>query len=189
MENLKSLLMNRIDLFQKLSNTDEILLQIHLVGHLLKCTVRGGSMVLICGNGGSASQAQHMAGELVSKFMIERRGLPAIALTTNTSILTAVGNDYGYDKVFSKQVEALASPGDIVIGISTSGSSPNVLEGIRAARGKGAVTIALTVEDAELAKLADLCLCMPASSTPRIQEAHITIGHIICELVEEALCV
>jgi len=148
---------------------------------------RKGKKVILFGNGGSAADAQHITGELVSKFMIDRKGLPAIALTTNTSIVSAIGNDYGYDKVFSKQVEALVESGDVVIGISTSGSSPNVLNGIRAAKEKGATTIGFTGEKGKLSQIVDIALKVPSSSTPRIQEAHITMGHIICYLVEMEL--
>ncbi|MFC1786447.1 SIS domain-containing protein [Halobacteriota archaeon] len=146
-----------------------------------------GKKVVLFGNGGSAADAQHIACELVSKFMLERKGLPAIALTTNTSILTAIGNDYGYNNVFSRQVEALVERGDIVIGISTSGSSPNVIKGIRTAKEKGAITIGFIGRRGELAKVVDLCIKVPSSNTPRIQEAHITIGHIICDIVEKEL--
>lgn len=148
---------------------------------------RGGKVVLF-GNGGSAADAQHIAGELVGKFLMERRALPAMALNTNTSILSALANDYGYETVFSRQVEALVNKEDTVIGISTSGNSPNVIEAIKAARTKGARTIGLTGgRRGKLADVADLTVAVPSESTPRIQEAHITIGHIVCELVEREL--
>ncbi|MFH1859468.1 MAG: D-sedoheptulose 7-phosphate isomerase [bacterium] len=144
--------------------------------------------VLICGNGGSAADAQHMAGELVGRFKMERQALGAIALTTDTSILTAVGNDYGFDDIFSRQIEALVEPGDVVIGISTSGNSPNVLKGIAMANSKKAMTIGLAGKDGgRLRDLADLCIVVPSLNTPRIQESHITIIHIICLLVEQSL--
>lgn len=147
----------------------------------------GGKLVLF-GNGGSAGDAQHIAAELVGRFERERRALPAIALTTNTSILTAIGNDYGYNKIFSRQVEAWVQPADIVIGISTSGNSPNVLEGIAAAKSKGAKTIGLTGEKGgKLASQTDLCLKVPSSSTARIQESHIMIGHLLCLLLEQQI--
>lgn len=147
---------------------------------------KGGKIVLL-GNGGSAADAQHLAGELMGRFKIERQALPAIALTTNTSILTALANDYGYDTVFSRQVEALVDERDVVIGISTSGTSPNVVKALEAARAKGAATIALTGGRGGLKQVADLVLAVPSEDTPRIQEAHITIGHIICELVEKEM--
>jgi D-sedoheptulose 7-phosphate isomerase len=161
--------------------------EIEKISELIIKTYESGNKVILFGNGGSAADAQHIACELVSKFMVERKGLPAIALTTNTSTLTAIGNDYGYDNVFLKQVEALVKPGDLVIGLSTSGSSPNVIKGLKAAREKGAITIGFTGRGGELAQVVDRCIKVPSSSTPRIQEAHITIGHIICYLVEKEL--
>ncbi|MFH1096797.1 MAG: D-sedoheptulose 7-phosphate isomerase [Candidatus Desantisbacteria bacterium] len=144
--------------------------------------------VLICGNGGSAADAQHMAGELVGRFKMERQALGAIALTTDTSILTAIGNDYGFDDIFSRQIEALAETDDVVIGISTSGNSPNVLKGIAMAKKNGAMTIGFTGKDGgKLKDMTDVCIVVPSSNTPRIQEAHITIIHIICLLVEQSL--
>lgn len=147
----------------------------------------GGKLVLF-GNGGSAGDAQHIAAELIGRFERERRALPAIALTTNTSTLTAIGNDYGYNKIFSRQVEAWVQPADVVIGISTSGNSPNVLEGIAAAKLKGAKTIGLTGEKGgKLASQTDLCLKVPSSNTARIQESHIMIGHLLCLLLEQQI--
>lgn len=149
---------------------------------------RNGGKLILFGNGGSAGDAQHIAAELVGRFERERRALPAIALTTNSSTLTAIGNDYGYDKIFSRQVEAWAQPADVVIGISTSGNSPNVLEGIAAAKSKGAKTIGLTGEKGgKLASQADLCLKVPSSNTARIQESHIMIGHLLCLLLEQQI--
>ena len=148
---------------------------------------RGGKVVLF-GNGGSAADAQHIACELVGKFELKRQAFPAIALTTNTSILTALANDDGYDCIFSRQVEALVNEKDVVIGISTSGESSNVIQAIKLAKAKGAKTIGLTGGNGgKLAEVADLVLTVPSNSTPRIQEAHITIGHIVCELVEKEL--
>jgi D-sedoheptulose 7-phosphate isomerase len=155
---------------------------------LLVDTFRNGKKLLVMGNGGSAADAQHLAGEIVGRFRLERRGLPAIALSTDTSILTAVGNDYGFDAVFSRQVEALAQEGDLVIGISTSGSSPNVLSALRLAREMGCRTVGLLGKDGgTIRHQVDVDLTVPGQDTPRIQEGHITIIHILCELVEEAL--
>jgi len=149
---------------------------------------RTGGKVLIFGNGGSAADAQHFAGELVSRFYFDRPGLSAFALTTDTSVLTAIGNDYGYDYVFARQVEASAKAGDIVIGISTSGNSPNVLRGFAAAQKIGAFTIGLTGNSGGAMKaLCELCICAPSSSTPRIQECHLVIEHAICAQVEAIL--
>ena len=149
---------------------------------------REGGKLILFGNGGSAADAQHIAAELVGRFERERRALPAIALTTNSSTLTAIGNDYDYAKIFSRQIEAWAKPEDVVIGISTSGNSPNVLEGVAAAKAKGAKTIGLTGEKGgKMASKTDLCIKVPSSSTARIQESHIMIGHILCLLVDQQL--
>jgi len=155
---------------------------------LIVAAYRAGGKVVLFGNGGSAADAQHIACELVGKFMLERQALPAIALTTNTSTLTAIANDYGYDVTFTRQVEALVNDGDIVIGISTSGNSPNVIDAMKMAQKKGAKTISLTGgKGGQLAGMADVTLVVPSDITPRIQEAHIAIGHIVCELVEQEL--
>lgn len=155
------------------------------------CTgaLRAGGKIIFFGNGGSAADAQHLACELVVRYRLGRRALPAIALTTNTSTMTAAGNDLGFEKIFARQVEALAAPGDVVVAISTSGTSPNVLEAVSAARAGKCAVIALTgARGGRLAEVADLALVVPSDETDRIQEVHITIGHIICELVEESLC-
>jgi len=157
------------------------------IAELLIQTFRKGGKVFLFGNGGSAADAQHIACELSGKFYLDRDPLPAIALTTNTSSLTAIGNDYGYEDVFARQVKGLVRKGDIVIGISTSGNSPNVLRGIKQAKQIGAITIAFTGQGGKLKKLTDYALAVPSKDTPRIQEAHITAGHIICYLVEKAL--
>lgn len=158
------------------------------VAEVVISALRAGGKVLICGNGGSAADAQHIACELVGYFAKERAAWPAIALTTDTSVLTSVGNDLGYEQVFARQVEALAKAGDVVIAISTSGNSPNVLAAARAARGRGCKVIGLTGDGGgRLATETDINLAVPSTVTPRIQEAHITIGHIICGLVESAL--
>jgi D-sedoheptulose 7-phosphate isomerase len=147
-----------------------------------------GKKILLFGNGGSAADAQHIAAELVGKYYMDRRPLPAEALTVNTSSLTAIGNDYAFERIFARQVEALGNPGDVAIGISTSGNSPNVIEAIRAAKKKGMITIGLTgAEGGRLKNEVDYCICVPSKDTPRIQEAHILIGHIWCELIERAL--
>ena len=149
--------------------------------------LRRGNKVLLFGNGGSAADAQHIACELSGRFSRDREPLPAIALTTNTSSLTAIANDYGYEAVFARQLRGLVKKGDIVIGISTSGTSANVLLAIEEANRRGAVTVALTGQGGTLKELAHYVLPVSSTSTPRIQEAHITIGHIICHLVEEEL--
>jgi D-sedoheptulose 7-phosphate isomerase len=155
---------------------------------LVRETVRRGGTLFFCGNGGSAADAQHLATELVGRFMRERVALPAIALTTDTSILTAVANDYGFDRVFARQVEALGRPGDVAFGISTSGRSPSVLKALDAAGARGLTTVALTGQDGgPIGAAAQIHINVPAASTPRVQEVHGTLIHAICELVERAL--
>lgn len=155
---------------------------------LLISSVKGGGKVLIFGNGGSAADAQHIAAELVNRLNYDRPPIPAIALTTDTSILTSVGNDSSFDELFERQLRALARRGDIALAISTSGESPNVLRAVVAARELGLKTIALAGRDGgKLARAVDVALVVAARSTQRIQETHITIGHILCELVEDAL--
>ena len=148
---------------------------------------RKGNKVLLFGNGGSAADAQHIACELAGKFYRDRAPLPAIALTTNTSALSAIANDYGYNEVFARQVRGLVKEGDMVIGISTSGNSLNVIRGIEEAKRHNAITVAFTGQGGKLKDLADYALSIPSNNTPRIQEAHITAGHVVCYLVEEAL--
>lgn len=148
-----------------------------------------GKKVLWCGNGGSAADSQHLAAELMGRFRRERRGLPSIALTTDTSALTAIGNDYGYEMVFQRQVEALCLQGDVLIGISTSGNSKNVCAALEAARQIGAFTAALTGEGGgAMANLADVTLRVPSKDTARIQEGHILCGHMLCDWVELSVC-
>ena len=155
---------------------------------MLVDALRNGKKILLMGNGGSAADAQHFAAEMVGRFLMERKALPAIALTTDTSILTAVGNDYGFDEIFKRQVEALAEPGDVVFGISTSGKSVNVKRAIEAGKNIGAKTLGLLgCDGGDIASVVDLHLTVPSSETPRIQEAHLVIIHIICDLVEKGL--
>jgi D-sedoheptulose 7-phosphate isomerase len=148
---------------------------------------RRGNKVLLCGNGGSAADAQHIAAELTGKFLKVRAAVPVLALTTNTSELTALGNDFGYDTVFERLVEAHARDGDIVIGISTSGNSPNILRAIAMAKTKGCLTVAWCGQGGKLKDEVDLALCVPSTDTQRIQECHIAMGHIVCGLVERSL--
>ncbi len=149
---------------------------------------RGGNKVLLAGNGGSAADAQHLAAEMVGRYLRERDPLPAIALHTNTSSVTAIGNDYGYDIIFVRQLEAFAKPGDVFVGISTSGNSKNVILALEKARAMGVKTIGFTGRDGGAMKdLCDVHLNVPSPDTPRIQECHITMGHILCDLVEQRL--
>ncbi|ADY73575.1 Phosphoheptose isomerase [Desulfurobacterium thermolithotrophum DSM 11699] len=150
--------------------------------------VKNGKKILLCGNGGSAADCQHIAAELVGRFGMERRALPAIALTTDTSILTALGNDYSFDRIFERQVEALGEEGDVLIGISTSGNSKNVINAVKKAKEKKLLTVGFLGKDGgELLKVVDHCFVVKSFSTPRIQEVHITLGHILCDFIEKYL--
>lgn len=162
----------------------------HIVTAAEKCidAFRHGNKLLLAGNGGSAADAQHIAAEIVSRFDFDRPGLPAIALTTDTSMLTAISNDYGYEALFRRQLEANGRQGDVFIGISTSGNSPNIVKALEKARELSIDTIGLTgATGGRMAGLCDTCILIPSTSTPRIQEAHITVGHIICGIIEETL--
>jgi len=151
-------------------------------------TIKSGHKILLFGNGGSASDSLHIAAELVGRFKKERKAIPAMALTANISTLTALGNDYNFEYIFERQVEAFGNKGDMAIGISTSGSSKNVIRGISKASKMGIKTAALTGnKTGELSRIADICIRVPSDNTPRVQEAHITIGHIVCELIEDAI--
>lgn len=162
--------------------------EIEQIVNIIIAAYKKGGKVVFFGNGGSAADALHLAGELVGRLKLERQALPAIALTTNTSVMTAIANDNGYKTIFSRQVEALVNKNDVVVAISTSGSSPNVIEAVATAKVKGAQTIGLTGgSGGRLAEVVDLVLTVPSDDTQRIQEAHITIGHIVCELVEREL--
>ncbi len=155
---------------------------------LIAQSLKEGGKVLLFGNGGSAADAQHLAAEFVGRFVLERNPLPGIALTTDSSILTAVGNDYGFDQVFVRQVLALGRPKDVAIGISTSGNSPNVIKAVQAAAGRGLRTIGLAGRDGgALAKAVEIAITVPSMNTARIQECHIAVGHVLCELVENEL--
>ncbi len=151
-------------------------------------TYKSNKKILLAGNGGSAADAQHFAGELVSRFNFNRPGLSAIALTTDTSIITAIGNDYGYEEVFSRQIQAIGNPEDIFFAISTSGNSENIIRAIKEAKSKNITVIGLTGESGgEMKDLCDYCICVPSNNTPKIQESHLMIEHIICGLIEKAL--
>jgi len=172
------------DLKMELKKQADIVLKI---ANEMVSVFKRGNKVMLFGNGGSAADAQHLAAELAGKYYRDREPLPAIALTANTSILTALANDYSYSEVFLRQVRALADRGDMVIGISTSGNSNNIVLAMEEARNCGAVTVAFTGKGGKIKDIADFCLAVPSNDTPRIQEAHITAGHIICYLVEELL--
>lgn len=187
-EYISSQVKKSIDVKQKLLDSQKLMDLIQEVA--LKCVevYKNGNKTLIAGNGGSAADAQHIAGEFVSRFYFDRPGLASMALTTDTSIMTAIGNDYGYEKLFSRQVQANGVKGDMFIGISTSGNSANVIEALKECKEKGIITVGLTGEKGgKMAELCDYCIKVPSNETPRVQEAHILIGHIICAVVEEAI--
>ena len=165
-------------LVQLITDTGQLIIRAYEAGHKL----------LIAGNGGSAADAQHIAAEFVGQFNFDRPGLPALALTTDSSVMTSVSNDYGYDKVFRRQVEVHGAAGDVFLGISTSGNSANILEAVLAAQSRGVVTIGLTGQaGGKLRDLCDYCICVPSNDTPRVQEAHMLIGHTLCAMAELAI--
>lgn len=170
-----------------LAATKALAPDIERAGILIRNALAGGHKILFCGNGGSAADSQHLAAEIVGRFQKERPSLPALALTVDTSVLTAVANDYGYDTVFSRQVEGLGNDGDVLVGISTSGNSKNVIAAIEAARKKQMKVIGFTgMGGGKMADLCDVCLAVPSKVTARTQEMHIMMGHILCEIAEEA---
>ncbi len=172
---------------QLLSNT-ELVAAVAKVSEMMVSAFQNGNKVFLFGNGGSAADSQHIAAEFVGRFAFNRPPLPALALSVNTSCLTAIGNDYGFDLVFARQIEALAKPRDVAIGISTSGNSPNVLQGLATAKKMGMHTVAFAgCTGGKMKGVADYCICAPSNDTPRIQECHILIGHIISELVEATI--
>ncbi len=165
-------------------------LQASLVKAVEKCaaSLNQGGKLLFAGNGGSAAEAQHFSAEMVGRFLKERRPLPSIALNTDTSAITAIGNDYGYEQVFARQVEALGQPGDVLIALSTSGRSANIVAAMKAARAKGLTTIGLTgLHPRDMGELADIALKVPSTHTPQIQEGHLVLGHLLCGMVENQL--
>lgn len=172
---------------QDLLSDAAVMEKVSIVADVMIKAYRGGHKTLWAGNGGSAADAQHMAGELVNKFTFDRPGLPALSLSTDTSIITAVGNDYGFDRLFARQVEAQGCPGDVFIGISTSGRSKNIVEALKACREKGITSVAIVGADPCPLDEADHVIHVPSTVTPRIQECQTLIGHILCYLVEQSL--
>ena len=173
---------------QEIYNNDDLLSKIEDVAKRCVTLYQGDKKTILAGNGGSAADAQHIAAELVGRYGFDRPSIPSLALTTDTSNLTAIGNDYGYDQVFSRQLEGMGQKGDIFIGISTSGNSLNIIKAFHSAKAKGITTVALTGRDGgEMAQLADIALVVPSNSTPRIQESHILIGHILCDIIEKEI--
>ena len=185
-EKIENLLQDSIDAKKELLNKS--VSAIAEIARAMTSAVKNGKKIIIFGNGGSAADSQHMAAELIGRFKKERRAVPAVALTTNSSILTALANDYGYSEIFSRQIEALGQKGDIALGISTSGNSPNVVKAIKKANEMGLITIGLTGKDeSPLSKACRLSLKIASHSTPVIQEAHICCIHIFCGIIENSL--
>lgn len=187
-EYIKAHIAESIAIKQKILDDSTKLEQIKEVALRIAESYKNGHKTLLAGNGGSAADAQHIAGEFVSRFYFDRPGIPSIALTTDTSILTAIGNDYGYERLFARQVQAQGNKGDVFIGISTSGNSANILEALKVCKEKGILSVGLTGESGgKMKELCDYCIQVPSNQTPRIQESHILIGHILCAIVEEQL--
>lgn len=187
-EKILQQIQNSIKLKQQLLETPAVLSGIEKAASTIISAFRNKKKLLLAGNGGSAADAQHIAAEFVNRFNFDRHGLPAIAMTTDTSVLTSIGNDYSYDRIFARQLEALGNAGDVFIGISTSGNSRNLVEALKVCRKEKIETIGLTGSSGGLMKgLCDICIQVPSNETPRIQEVHSLIGHIICFIVEEEL--
>lgn len=186
---IESSLIASADVLRRLAQSQEAIDTIAAVAEACIQAYRNGNKLLLCGNGGSAADCQHIAGELVARFLFDRPGLSAIALTVDTSVLTAIGNDYGYEQAFARQVQALGKPGDVLLAYSTSGSSPNILKAIAAAREAGMLVVGLTgMRESPMAGgLCDHVLRTPSTFTPQIQEGHLVIGHMLCHLIEEGL--
>jgi D-sedoheptulose 7-phosphate isomerase len=173
---------------ERLLGDADVLSAIATVSDIVTSALLQGRKVLLFGNGGSAADAQHIAAELVGRFNFDRPALPALALSVNTSCVTAIGNDFGFEQVFSRQIEALGAPGDVAIGLSTSGNSANVLRALLAAKKKGLHAVGLTGSSGgKLKEAVDHCICVPSNETPRIQECHILVGHVVSQLVEETI--
>jgi len=186
MERIKNIIRDSVDVKNKILQDDKLMQTVKDCVYILVTAFKNGNKVLFCGNGGSAADAQHLAAELSGRFYTDRDALPAEALHCNTSYITAIGNDYGYDVIYSRLVKGIGVKGDVLIGLSTSGNSKNILNAFEVAKVKGMITIAFTGESGgKLKKLADHLINVPSDDTPRIQESHIMIGHIICQLTEE----
>ncbi len=186
MDDIEIQLQDSIDTKKALLSTN--LKVIRNIAEVIVNAFKNNRRLYLIGNGGSAADAQHIAGELIGRFKMNRRPLPAVALTTDTSVMTALANDFGYDTCFARQVEALVNPGDIVLAFSTSGNSKGILNAVQIARDRGAIAIGFTGKEGGILKDAvDICLQIPSTNTPRIQECHITVGHILCSIIEKEL--
>jgi len=187
-DRITKIISESIDVKQQVLRNPDLIAEVENIVEAIVQAFKNGHRIYFCGNGGSAADAQHLAAEFSGRFYKNRIALPAEALHTNTSYLTAVANDYGYDQVYSRLVEGIASKGDILVGLSTSGNSTNIIEAFKVAREKGVITIAFTGESGGgMKSLSDYLVNVPSKDTPRIQESHIMVGHIICELVEDML--
>lgn len=184
---IKKYLSQSIEVKKNLINELDILTEISNAANIIIEKLKEGRKVLLAGNGGSAADAQHIAAEFVSRFFYDRPGLPAIALTTDTSMLTAIGNDYGFEKIFARQLQAQANNGDVFIGISTSGESGNIVKAVEMAKDVGVTSIVLSGSKGILKEIADISICIPSTVTPYIQESHICVGHMICAIVESSI--
>ncbi len=186
-DRINNVIDEQINNLNNLKKGDYIETLIKISESIVKC-IKNGGKILIAGNGGSAADAQHFAAEIIGRFVLERKGYPAIALTTDTSIITSIGNDYGYDYIFARQIEGLGNKNDIFIGISTSGNSKNIIEAIKTAKEKGLTIISLTGKDGgQIKELSDICLNLSYKETARVQEHHLMSYHLICEFVEKEL--
>lgn len=186
MQKIKNIIQASIDVKAKILNDDKLLQTLNDCVAVMVKAFENGNKVLFCGNGGSASDAQHLAAEFSGRFYTDRDALPAEALHCNTSYLTAVANDYSYDVIYSRLIKGIGNPGDVLVGLSTSGNSTNIVNAFQTAKEKGMITIAFTgASGGKLKNLSDYLINIPSDDTPRIQESHITVGHIICQFVEE----
>jgi D-sedoheptulose 7-phosphate isomerase len=187
-ETIKSSISESIEIKNKLLNDEKFLEMLVMSCKVISAALISGKKLLIAGNGGSAADSQHIAAEFVGRYLLDRRALRAIALTTDSSIITAIANDFGYESVFARQIEALGDVGDVFLAISTSGNSKNLIKALRVAQLSRISTISLTgMAGNEMEKLSDICICVPSTMIPRIQESHIMIAHIICDMVERNL--
>ena len=188
MEYIKNQIQDSINLKLKILDSEMLLKTVLRSAQLCLSAFKGGNKILLAGNGGSAADAQHLAAELVNRFYFNRPGLPAMALTTDSSVITSISNDYGFEMVFARQLKANGNKNDVFIAISTSGNSPNIINALKTAKESGIITIGLTGSNGfEMAGLCDSCIIVPSVETPRIQEAHILIGHILCSYIEQEM--
>ena len=186
MEIIEQRFEEHLRLVQKVRNSKKLMKEIALAAALMKVALVSGHKIMFCGNGGSAADSQHWAAEIVGRFQRERKGMPAIALTVDTSVLTAIANDYGYDRIFARQVEALGEAGDVLVAVSTSGNSANVLAAVEEAKNIGIKTIGMTAAGGgKMAEVCDVCLVIPDKSEARVEETVSLIGHIFCEIIDE----